>query len=150
MAQSLAQVYLHLIFSTKHRQPLIQPPVEAELHEYFGGICKALECQPLSIGGYTDHVHILCQLSRKISIMKLMENLKSRSSKWIKSKGEAYEDFYWQNGYGAFSVNPTQVKAVQDFIARQHEYHQQQSFKLEYRSFLRKYKVSYDEQYVWD
>ena len=80
MGQSLVQNYLHIIFSTKHREQLIYPPVEAELHNYLGGICNKLQSQVLKIGGYTDHIHILCMLSKKIALMKLMEELKSHSS----------------------------------------------------------------------
>jgi len=95
MGQSLVQNYVHIVFSTKNRQPLIQPPVEAELHAYLGGICNHHECHSIRVGGYTDHIHILCMLSKKIALMKLLEALKSHSSGWIKSKGPAYENFYW-------------------------------------------------------
>ena len=96
MGQSLVKNYVHIVFSTKYREPLIHPPVEAELHAYLGGICNRLGCHVIKVGGYTDHIHILCMLSRKIALMKLMEELKSHSSKWIKSKGKGYENFYWQ------------------------------------------------------
>src|SRR5205809_8083129 len=100
MGQSLVKNYLHIVFSTKYRQPFIQPPVEAELHAYLAGICNRLECHAVIVGGYTDHIHILCSLSKKLPLMKLMEELKSHSSKWIKTKGSSFHDFYWQNGYG--------------------------------------------------
>ena len=106
MGQSLVKNYIHIVFSTKYRQELIHPPVEDELHTYLGGVCIKLECQPIKIGGHTDHIHILCMLSKKIALMKLVEEVKSHSSKWIKTKGEAYKNFYWQDGYGAFSVKP--------------------------------------------
>jgi putative transposase len=150
MGQSLVKNYLHLVFSTKHRQPLIYPPVEEELHRYLGGICNQLECQVIQVGGYTDHIHILCMLSKKIALVKLMEELKSHSSKWIKTKGEQYENFYWQDGYGAFSVNPSEVDTVIDYIVNQHNHHKQKTFQDEYRAFLKKYQVEYDERYVWD
>ena len=150
MGQSLVQNYIHIVFSTKHREALIYPPVEAELHSYLGGTCNELDCQVLKVGGYTNHIHILCMLSKKIALMKLMELVKSHSSKWIKSKGDSYANFYWQDGYGAFSVNPTEVDIVIDYIANQHEHHHKKSFEDEYRAFLHKYKVEYDEQYVWD
>lgn len=150
MGQSLVKNYMHLVFSTKHRRPLIHPPVEEELHAYPGGICNQLGCTVIKVGGYTDHIHILCMLSQKIALMKLMEELKSHSSKWIKTKGAAYEHFYWQNGYGAFSVNPADVDRVITYIARQHEHHSQRTFQDEYRAFLNKYKMEYDEKYVRD
>jgi putative transposase len=150
MPQSLVKNYIHIVFSTKHRQPLIMPIIENELHAYLGGICKNLECFPIKIGGYTDHVHVLCNLSKKIALMKLMEEMKAHSSKWIKTKGDNFKDFYWQNGYGAFSVNPSELGRVTAYIENQHEHHAKQSFQDEYRLFLQEYQVEYDERYVWD
>lgn len=150
MGQSLAQNYLHIVFSTKHRRPLIHPPVEAELHAYLGGICNRLECHVLKVGGYTDHIHILCMLSKKIALMTLMEKLKANSSKWIKTKGGHYADFYWQDGYGAFSVSPRGVDAVIAYIANQHAHHDRKTFQDEHRAFLKKHRVEFDERYVWD
>ncbi|MBF0541564.1 MAG: IS200/IS605 family transposase [Nitrospirae bacterium] len=150
MGQSLVKNYIHIIFSTKHRQPLISNLIEQELHIYIGGICKGLECHPIIIDGYNDHVHILCLLSKKITLMKLLEEVKSHSSKWIKTKAENLRTFYWQDGYGAFSVNPSEIDAAVNYIARQKENHIKLTFQDEYRAFLAKYKVEYDERYVWD
>jgi len=150
MGQTLVKNYLHIIFSTKHRNPLIDARIETEFHHYLGGICKNLECQPLIVGGYTDHIHILSMLSKKITLVSYMKELKVNSSKWIKTKGELYEDFFWQDGYGAFSVNPKQTEAVKKYISNQHQHHQKVGFKDEYRVFLKKYGVDYDERYVWD
>jgi putative transposase len=150
MGQSFVQNYLHIVFSTKYRQPLIHAPVEEELHSYLGGICNKLQCQSIKVGGYTDHIHILCMLSKKIALMKLMEELKSHSSKWIKTKGEGYHNFYWQDGYGAFSVRPSEIDVVINYIANQHQHHAKKNFQDEYRGILKKYKVEYNEKYVWD
>lgn len=150
MGQSLVKNYVHLVFNTKYRQHLIYPPYEAKLHSYMGGICKSLECHPIKIGGYTNHVHILCMLSTKMALMKLLEEVKSHSSKWMKTKHESLKNFYWQDGYGAFSVNPSQVDIVIAYIANQHKHHDKKTFEDEYRTFLNKYKVDYDERYVWD
>jgi putative transposase len=150
MGQSLVKNYVHIVFSTKYRQPLIRSPYEEELHSYLGGICKNLECAPIIVGGYTDHIHILCRLSQKITLMKLVEEVKSHSSKWIKTKHESLRNFYWQNGYGAFSVNPAEVERVVSYIANQHAHHGKKTFQQEYRSLLRKYEMEYDERYVWD
>ena len=150
MGQSLAQNYIHIVFSTKHRSPMIVPPYEQELHAYLGGVCKNLECHPVKIGGYTDHVHILCMLSKKMALMKLLEEVKSFSSKWMKTKDESLRNFYWQDGYGAFSVNPADVDKVVAYIINQHEHHKKITFQDEYRAFLKKYKVEFDERYVWD
>ena len=150
MPQSLVKNYVHIVFSTKNRHPFIHPSVAIELYSYLGGICNNLESYPIEIGGYTDHVHILCLLSRKVALMKLVEELKSHSSKWIKDKGDAYNSFYWQNGYGGFSVNPTEIAIVRKYISGQNEHHQKRTFQDEYRAFLKKYSVEYDERYVWD
>jgi len=150
MGQSLVKNYVHLVFSTKHRESLIYPPIEAELHAYLGGICNKLNCPVLKVGGYINHIHILCMLSKKIALMKLMEELKSHSSKWIKTKGAVYENFYWQDGYGAFSVNPSEFDRVVAYIENQHEHHRKKTFQEEYRAILKKYDVEYQEKYVWD
>jgi len=150
MGQSLVKNYIHIIYSTKHRQPLIRPEVESDLHAYLGGICKNLNCQPIKIGGWVDHVHILCKLSKKIALMKLVEVLKSHSSKWIKTKGSEYKNFYWQNGYGTFSVSPFDVDVVIRYIADQHSHHGKKTFKEEFRALLEKHDIDFDERYVWD
>ncbi len=150
MGQSLVQNYIHIIFSTKNRENLISEDIESELFNYLGGICRELECPPLKVGGYQNHVHVLCNLSRKIALMKLMEIIKSHSSKWIKTKGKKFGDFYWQDGYGAFSVNPTQINQVIDYIENQKVHHEKKSFKDEFKMFLSKYSIEYDERYVWD
>lgn len=128
MGQSLVKNYVHIVFSTKHRQPLIHPPVEAELHSYLGGICNNLGRNVIKVGGYTDHIHMLRMLSTKIALMMLMEELKFHSSKWINTKGKGYENFYWQNGYGAFSVNPSKLDRVIADIVRQNGHHGKKTF----------------------
>lgn len=100
--------------------------------------------------GYTDHIHILCLLSKKVALVDLVEEVKKRSSKWIKTRGLPYIDFYWQRGYGAFSVHPAEMDVVIRYITRQHQHHDEQIFQDEYRAFLRKYKAEFDEWYVWD
>ena len=150
MPQSLVKNYIHITFSTKSRHPFIDRGIKEELFSYLGGICKTLECNPVIVGGDKDHVHILCLLSRKIALMKLIEELKSHSSKWIKTKGQQYQKFYWQNGYGGFSVHPEQTDVVKNYILTQEEHHGKRTFKDEYRAFLKEYNINYDEQYLWD
>lgn len=150
MGQSLVQNYIHIIYSTRNRENLISEDIESELFNYLGGVCKELDCNPLKVGGYQNHVHILCNLSKKTALMKLLEQVKSQSSKWIKTKGKEFYNFYWQNGYGAFSVNPTQINQVIDYIVNQKTHHQKMSFQDEYRMFLKKYNIEYDERYIWD
>jgi REP element-mobilizing transposase RayT len=150
MPQSLVYNYIHITFSTKHRQAFIDNNINAELFGYIGGICKNKECKPIIVGGYKDHIHILCLLSQKIALMNLIEQIKSHSSKWMKTKGKKYQNFYWQRGYGAFSVNPSETEIVKNYIQNQEEHHKNKSFKKEYLAFLKKYKIDYDEKYVWD
>ncbi len=150
MPQSLVKNYIHITFSTKNRYPFIDKTISNELFSYLGGICKNLECNPVIVGGHKDHVHILCLLSRKIALMKLIEEVKSHSSKWIKTKGEKYQDFYWQRGYGGFSVNPRDIDIVKKYISEQEKHHKKNSFQDEYRAFLNKYEINFDEKYVWD
>lgn len=150
MGQSLVQNYIHIVFSTKYRAPLLQPPYEQELHAYLGGICNELECPVLIVGGYTDHIHILCMLSKKIALMTLVQKVKANSSKWIKTKDASLNNFFWQDGYGAFSVNPSAVDVVINYIKNQHQHHGKKDFKEEYRAILKKYNVQFDEQYIWE
>lgn len=150
MGQSLNYNYVHIVFSTKNRVPFIKPPIEDELHNYLGGICKSFECQPLKVGGFTDHVHVLCSLSKKVTSMKLVEEIKSHSSKWMKTKSDLLKNFYWQNGYGLFSVTPTQIDGLVGYIANQHEHHRKVTFQEEFLYFLKKFKIDFDDRYVWD
>lgn len=150
MGQSLVKNYIHIVFSTKYRQSLIDSKIETDLHKYIGGICNNLECIPIKVGGYIDHIHILCLLSKKISLMELLNKVKSSSSSYAKSFGADYQDFLWQNGYGAFSVSPKAVQRVVKYIENQHEHHSKKDFKDEFRGFLKKNDAEYDERYVWD
>jgi len=150
MPQSLSQVYLHIVFSTKHRKNLIDKEIEQRLNEYLGGICKGLDCPAIQVGSHKNHVHISCRLSRKISQMDLMEELKKRSSSWIKTVDKKYNNFYWQNGYGIFSVSAGILPKVIDYIKNQEFHHKAKSFKEEFLEFLEEYDVDYDERYLWD
>jgi putative transposase len=151
MPQSLAQIYLHLVFSTKDRRPFLQDlQVREEMHYYLGGTSNKLGCPVLRVGGVADHVHILCRLGRTITIADLVKELKRDSSQWAKSMTPELRDFYWQNGYGAFSVSPGHVEDLRAYIANQDEHHRQESFQEEFRRLLTKYGLEWDERYVWD
>jgi putative transposase len=150
MPQSLAYNYIHFVTSTKYRQPLILPHIQDDLYAYLTGICKNLESPALQIGGVEDHIHILFTLSKKISLVTFVEELKRNSSKWMKQQGQEFENFYWQGGYGAFSVNPRETDVVINYIKNQKEHHKKKTFQDEYRAFLDQYNVPYDEKYVWD
>lgn len=130
--------------------PLIDDYIKLSLFDYLGGICKGLECFPVRVGGHVNHVHILCILSRKIAQMILLETLKKQSSKWIKRQGLVYLNFYWQDGYGIFFVNPAEIDTVKNYITNQEDHHLKKDFQDEFREFLKQNSMEFDEQYVWD
>jgi len=151
MAQSLARIVLHVVFSTKNRVPFLKDPaVRTRFHAYLAGTLQLLDCEPILINGMEDHVHILCNLSRTITVARLVEEAKKNSSKWIKEQGPAFHDFFWQSGYGAFSVSQSNVEKVRDYVASQEEHHRKVSFQYEFRALCRKHGIEFDERYVWD
>ena len=154
MPQSLAQCWLHLIWSTRHRWPfLIDPEAQMAMHRYLTKTCVVLKCHPIEVGGMADHVHLLCSLHKTLSIAGLVEELKKSSSKWIKGLQHLEEDlgkFYWQKGYGAFSVSQSNLMAVRKYIVNQAHHHHNSDFQDEFRSFLDHHQIPYDERYVWD
>ena len=149
MPQSLAAIYVHLVYSTKNRQPLILPEIEEELRKYHAGILKSLDSPMICSDGEVDHIHILFRLGRKVSIAEVVEELKKSSSKWIKTRVRNTPIFL-QSGYGAFSIGQSGVEGVKRYIAKQKEHHRKKSFQEEFREFLAKYEIEYDERYVWD
>ncbi|MCX6360190.1 MAG: IS200/IS605 family transposase [Armatimonadetes bacterium] len=150
MPQSFARLHIHLVFSTKHREPLITDGVRGSLHAYMATVLRNLGCAPVEINSVEDHVHILFELARTVSVSQVVEDVKKSSSKWIKTQGSGLVGFAWQAGYGAFAVSETNVASVRDYIARQREHHQQGSFQDEYRSSLEYHGVAFDERYMWD
>ncbi|MBT3193811.1 MAG: IS200/IS605 family transposase [Verrucomicrobia bacterium] len=149
MAQSLSKILLHLIFSTKDREPTIPPELADELYRYLASACDAHGSHAYRIGGMPDHVHIACTLPRTASVSKLLEEIKKSSSKWIKERDRRCAGFAWQGGFGAFSLGQSQLDAVIQYIERQTEHHANKTFKEEFVEFLRKYKVDHDERYAW-
>lgn len=150
MPQSLSSVFVHLVFSTKHRESFITPAIDAELQKYTASIFRALKSPSLAIDGATDHVHILFSLGRVITIADLVEEVKTESSKWIKTKGSESKSFHWQTGYGAFSIGQSNVATLKHYILGQKKHHQRVTFQDEYRKFLEAYGIDYEERYVWD
>jgi putative transposase len=151
MSQSLAQIHNHVIFSTKKRIPfLADAEIRKEMCAYLASIMKAYESPVHIVGGTADHVHILCALSRTTTIAKAIGEAKRNSSKWIKTKGGDLELFEWQNGYGAFSVSFSKIAEVREYIADQMNHHKKMPFQEEYRLFLRKHSLDFNEAYVWD
>jgi putative transposase len=150
MTQSLADVILHVVFSTKERKPLIHSSIEEELYRYICGICNRLQSPIIKINGVEDHIHLLLQLGRTITISKLIGEIKSSSSQWIKTKGEQYHNFTWQSGYGGFSVSRPNLGTAKKYLSRQKEHHKKITFKEEFLIILQHAEISYDEKYLWD
>jgi REP element-mobilizing transposase RayT len=151
MAQSLARLWTHLIFSTKERYPFLSDPtVRTDMHSYLAKVLRTHDCPTLLVGGCDDHVHALFTLSRNYSIAQVVKEIKRTSSAWIKTVERRYSKFHWQAGYGAFSVSQSHVSQVQHYIMRQEQHHRRKTFQDEFRAFLKKYEIEYDERYVWD
>jgi putative transposase len=150
MPQSLSKVILHIIFSTKNREPWLDSDVRPRIHAYLATICRDLGAELVHVGGVADHVHIVTTLPRTLSQAQLIEQIKKASSKWIKELDERFRGFFWQRGYGAFSVSPSQLKAVLKYIEGQQEHHRTRTFQEEYRELLRRHGIDFDERFVWD
>jgi putative transposase len=151
MAQSLAKILVHAVFSTKERRPFLRDAaLRLEMHRYVGGILKHLECQPIIVGGVEDHVHLLASLSRTHTAAELVKEVKRSSSLWIKERDASMRDFCWQNGYGVFSIGFSQIEDVRRYIAEQEQHHRRLSFQDEFRLLLKRYEIPFDERYVWD
>lgn len=148
MPQSLARIVVHLVFSTKNREPLIVPEFRPRCFDYLGGILNGLRCPVIKVGGVLDHVHLLFVLGRTVSVSEVVEEVKKQSSKWAKE--HLGPGFYWQNGYGAFSVSASNLERVRLYIENQEEHHRVQTFQDEFRALLRRHEIEWDERYVWD
>jgi len=150
MPQSLSQLYVHLIFSTKQREPMLLSPVRKDLHAYLAAVLNNHDSPALKLGGMSDHVHVLFRLSKDLALAKIVEEVKTSSSKWLKTQGRGLANFHWQSGYGASSVSAADVELVVEYIAQQETHHRVMSFQEELRKLLDKHGIAYDERYVWD
>jgi len=151
MAQSLSQIYLHVVFSTKNRVRFLQDrSLRERTHAYLAGTCRNLESPSIIVGGVDDHVHILCRLAKTMSISEFIRELKRESSKWLKEQSPDLLSFFWQGGYGAFSLSPGHVEGLTNYIANQEEHHKKETFQEEFLRLLRLYRVEFDEKYIWD
>jgi REP element-mobilizing transposase RayT len=149
MGQSLVKNYMHIIFSTKNRKNYITSENEQEIYNYFISLFKNIDSPVISIGGYQNHIHVLCLLSKKHPLIEVIRFVKSNSSRWI-SENYEYTLFSWQTGYGAFSVSPKDIDLVIKYIGNQHEHHRVKTFQEEFLLFLNKYDIPYNEKYIWD
>ena len=150
MPQSLHILSTHIVFSTKDRRPCLTPNLRKRVWAYQSRILQNLECNSITIGGVADHVHILCNLTKKFPTVKVLEILKKDSSKFVKELDLNLRDFHWQDGYGLFSVSPSHFEAVKKYVLNQEEHHKTETFQEELLRILNKYHVAYDERYLWD
>ena len=150
MPQSLAKIYIHLIFSTKNRERILSDDIRPELHKYLGGILRDLNSPSIETNTEPDHLHTLFTMSRTQSISQIVQDVKTGTSTWLKKQSPLYANFPWKNGYGAFSVSQSGVADVQEYIRNQREHHRRMTFQEEFREFLRRYEIEFDERYVWD
>jgi REP element-mobilizing transposase RayT len=150
MAQSLSNILVHIIFSTKNRHPFIQKDIEERLYQYISAICNNQKCPIHQINGMADHIHILLSLGRMACVSKLVGDIKAYSSRWIKEQGKDYEKFAWQNGYCGLSIGQSGFDNAVEYISNQKEHHKVMTFKEEYIQFLKKYHIEFDEKYLWD
>jgi REP element-mobilizing transposase RayT len=150
MPQSLSKIYVHFVFHTKNNTPWISKDVEKELHPYMSAVMRAMDSPALIVGGASEHIHILCILSRKIPVCKIAEVVKKSSSKWMKTKGPQLKNFRWQDGYGAFSISHSMVGRVRSYIRNQRIHHQKLPFKDEFLSLLNKSELEYEIKYLWE
>jgi len=150
MPQSLSQVILHIVFSTKHREPWIDGEIRPRLHAYLATVGRDNGSIVYRVGGVADHVHIVATLPRTMTQADLLEEIKKHSSRWAKGIAPQYAGFTWQRGYGAFSVGHRELDAVIHYVDNQEEHHQHATFQEEYRRVLAHHDVEFDERYVWD
>jgi REP element-mobilizing transposase RayT len=148
MPQTLSFNLVHLVFSTKHRAPFITDDIRSNLHAYLAGTARRLDCECFRVGGVADHVHLAVKLATTRMAAKVVSEIKTGSSAWMKEQGVG--KFAWQRGYGLFSVGPADIGALIQYIDGQEAHHRKRSFQEEMRAFLEKYHIAFDERYVWD
>ena len=150
MPQSLAKLYVHLVFSTRNRERVLVDDDRLDLHAYMGGILNGLGCIPLEINTEPDHTHILFILGRTVALSEVVGGLKKSATDWLRARSPRYAGFHWLAGYGAFSVSQSAVEVVRRYIRNQREHHRVKSFQDEHRAMLIKHGVEFDERYVWE
>ncbi len=150
MPSSYLSLHYHLVFSTRHRHPLITPDIKPRLFEYLGGTVRGLDGQLLIGNGMPDHVHLLVRLGASRALADVLRDLKAGSSKWVHDTFPSAGGFGWQTGYGAFVIGRTELGTVRQYIENQEEHHRQQTFQEEFVELLNVYKVEYKPQYLWE
>ena len=150
MAQTFTCLHYHLVFSTKYRLPTITSEIRPRLWEYLGGFVRRHDGIPIQIGGIADHVHLLVTLRQDRALSDYMRELKASSSGWVHDTFPAVRDFWWQTGYGAFTVSHSGIEVVRSYIANQEEHHKKRTYQDEFRGLLVKHDIPFDEEYLWE
>jgi putative transposase len=150
MPQSFASLHVHIVFSTKSREPLISGDMATRLYDYIGGIVRVRGSVLAAAGGMPDHVHLLCSLGREISVAEALRDIKANSSKWIHETFPSQRGFAWQAGYGAFAVSYSNLPAVKRYIANQAEHHRVKTFQEEFLALLHRHNLQFDQSHLWD
>ena len=150
MSRTYTHLLMHIVFSTKNRELLIDNDLKPELHAYLGGLAKALKSKAYAVNGMPDHVHMLINLSPTVSVSEALQFIKANSSGWVHERWPQRSSFAWQLGYGAVSVSRSNVHAVVQYILNQERHHKTQTFQEEYIALLRAHKIEFDERYLWD
>ncbi|MCK6614089.1 MAG: IS200/IS605 family transposase [Ignavibacteriaceae bacterium] len=150
MANTYTQLYIHIIFATKTRMGVISPQWKEDLYKYISGIIKNRKQKLYIINGMSDHIHILVSMSPDLSVSDLVRDVKAVSSKYINENKLVAGRFEWQRGFGAFSVSPSKLESVIDYIKDQEEHHRIKSFREEYEWLLKAHAVDYDPRYIID
>ena len=148
MSSTHLSLHHHLVFSTKNRVPTIADAWRGRLHAYLGGVVRNVEGVPEAIGGVADHVHLLIGLRATVRLADVVRDVKAVSSRWVHEEiGD--RGFFWQEGYGAFTVSASQRDLVREYIAKQEEHHRRRTFQEEYVELLKCSGVEYDDRYLW-
>ena len=152
MPQSVAKVPIHIVFSTKHRKPLLQDrSLRNEICAYMATILRdRVDSPPIIINAVEDHIHALVLLSRKFAVMNVLEKMKTETSKWIKKQSHAVREFSWQGGYGAFGVSESNIPQLKRYIQNQEEHHRRMTFQDEFRELCTRHRIELDDRYAWD
>lgn len=150
MAGTYTNLLYHLVFSTKNRQPSINPNDEDDLYAYIGGIVRGIDGTCLEINGMPDHIHLLIKLPPKIAVSDALRTIKANSSKWYNETKKPNVKFSWQDGYAAFSVSRSQIGDVRAYIRNQKKHHGTKQFESELMMMLERNEIDFDEKYLWD
>jgi len=149
MTSTHTRLIVHVIFSTKYREPLLQQDLRHDVHAYMAGTIKGEGASAIAIGGIQDHAHLVMGLRPDQSVAELVRRIKTNSSRWVNENRRLMGRFAWQKGYGATSVSPSQITRVAAYVGRQEEHHRTMTYKEEFELFLKRSGIAFEAQYLW-